>query len=538
MYQMAYTSFWCGGFMYTGDFKRNIVDFITDFSRTVLYLIATVFLLWLNRYAIVRGRHLYSDASQLRMLFLRLIILFGLVVVSVLAGFAMEKTVSKNTHWEKIVVAVCCLIFWGVCTWWVSMVPYKLEADQLIVWQNSALASQDNFIMQSYGGQMFLYPQQLGLSFLYELLFRITGRTDHKLIGYCTAAMAPLTLFAGYQCAKEGSGIKAAMRFLPLMMLCLPYIIYSPYVYGDIPAISYSFVLVWLVLKFTKTKKLRYAVCACVAAALALLGRMNFWIVLIGVTIGLVYHALAKREYKMFLFAACILLSAYGSVKGVQYYNSYRSGYPVAEGMPSVLWVAMGLQEGGDAFGQYNNYSLTVYRESGFDKELSREIGNEEVKNRLQAFLNDPAYASAFFQEKMYVQWHDALFESIVFTSSFEYPEDEPPKEIVSWVYSEEGSKAVERFSSHMLCIVYFFSIIGVAGRYLKKEPIIEDIPLIIFVGGFLFSIFWEAKARYVFPYFVLLHLYAAYGLTYVTEMVEVRVKRFHNERNKVKITN
>lgn len=510
---------------------NKVISLVTNISRTGLYVLAGCMLLWLNRYAIVRGRHLYTNSSQITMLILRVGIWGGVLVLSVLVGLVMERLVEKKDSFEKLVLAICCLVFWGICFWWVSIVPYKLEADQLIVWFNSVMAADNNFIMQSYGGQMFIYPQQLGLSFLYEILFRITGKTDHQMIGQCTAALAPLTLFSGYQCVKECAGRKAAVRFLPLMMLCFPYIFYTPYVYGDIPAVSYSLFLIWLVLRFIKTKKVRHAIPACIVAALGLLGRMNFWIVLIGIAVGLVYQAFCKRDWKILFFAVCIILSAYGSVEGVQQYNSCRSGYPVSEGMPAILWVAMGLQEGGEAPGQYNNYSKKVYTDTDFDSQLSSQIAIEEIKNRLKVFKEDSAYASAFFHHKMYAQWHDALFESIKFTSSFEYPEENPPKAIVSWVYGEAGNKMMERFSSHMLSIVYFFSLIGVGFRYFKKKAIVEDIPLIVFVGGFLFSIIWEAKARYVFPYFILLHLYAAYGLTDLTEMIKVRVLKFVGKR-------
>ena len=513
--------------------KDKVITFVTDFSRAALYLIAMCMLLWLNRYAISRGRHLYANDSSIRLLILRGIIFVGIVCASVAAGFLMEKLIAQKQRLEKIVLTICCLMFWCVCLWWVSIVPYKLEADQLIVWYNSVLASENDFIMQSHGGQMFLYPQQLGLSFLYELLFRITGNTDHQMIGYLTATLAPLTLFCGYQCVKECSGTKAAVRFLPFMMLCLPYIIYSPYVYGDIPSISYTFILLWAVLRAIKTKKIRYAVLACFVAAIALLSRMNVWIVLIGLAIGLAYHAFHNWNWKPALLAICILLGAFLSVEAVQQYNSYRSGYPVAEGMPSVLWIAMGMQEGGEAAGQYNNYGKKVYNEAEYDKKLAGEIGLQEVKDRLQIFIENPSYARDFFHEKMYTQWIDPLFESIKFTGTFEDQAVKPAGPVVVWAYGGDGRDVIERFSSHMLFMVYIFALLGVVFRFFQKKPIVQDIPLIVFVGGFLFSIIWEAKARYVLPYFVLLHVYAAYGLTYVSEWIKLGILKYKVSKEK-----
>lgn len=39
-------------------------------------------------------------------------------------------------------------------------------------------------------------------------------------------------------------------------------------------------------------------------------------------------------------------------------------------------------------------------------------------------------------------------------------------------------------------------------------------------IGGFLFSILWEAQCRYVFPYYVFLILYAPMGLYAVGRMI------------------
>lgn len=57
---------------------------------------------------------------------------------------------------------------------------------------------------------------------------------------------------------------------------------------------------------------------------------------------------------------------------------------------------------------------------------------------------------------------------------------------------------------------------IGHAGNLVVEEkevPISLWLPWIAVFGGFLFSILWEAKSRYVFPYCVFMILYAPEGL-------------------------
>lgn len=489
--------------------KDNLVNFTTNFSRAALYAIAVGMLLWLN----------ISSASVSGVAAIIVVL-----VLSIGIGFFLEKIISVRKNLEYFILGACCIIFWLPCMWWVYAVPYDISGDQAIVWQAAAFAVQGDFSMYGRGGQMFLYPQQQGLAFLYEMLFRLTGSNSDRMIGYINASLAPITLFFGYQCVKEIAGVKSAIRFLPLMMLCLPYIIYSPYVYGDIPSVCLSLVLFWAVLKFIKTMRYRYAVWACVVAALALICRMNMWIFLVGLFIGLAYHAWQKWTLKPVIFAICVVLCASLSMSAIKQFNSFRSGEPVSEGMPAVLWVAMGLQYSPYGAGHYNNYSKEVFREADYDKEQSAVIGWQEVKNRVKTFIAYPDQCMMFFKEKMENQWIDPLFESVKFTGTFDDVPEDRISPIVWEVYRGHGESRLRHICSMMMSVIYFFSTLGVVFRYLKKKPIIEDIPLIVFVGGFLFSIFWEAKARYMFPYFILLHLYAAYGLTDLTEVIKVRL--------------
>ena len=103
---------------------------------------------------------------------------------------------------------------------------------------------------------------------------------------------------------------------------------------------------------------------------------------------------------------------------------------------------------------------------------------------------------------------------------------------MVESFYQGEGHTIIKRISEYMLCTIYVFALIGVLGRLFSKENIqkgtlLYDIPLIVFVGGFLFSLVWEAKARYMLPYYILLHMYAAYGLWVSSTQIKIILNKF-----------
>ena len=56
--------------------------------------------------------------------------------------------------------------------------------------------------------------------------------------------------------------------------------------------------------------------------------------------------------------------------------------------------------------------------------------------------------------------------------------------------------------------------------RRKKREPLENEILLIVILGGILFHMLWEAKSRYVLPYFVMMLPMAAAGLAELTARV------------------
>lgn len=500
---------------------EKLCEKIVKIARIALYVIACSFLLWLSFEALILGNKWRSFGEGVTTTLLRILVLGVAIIVSLCLGGILDKLFDKNAKLESIVVTGVAAIFALCNIWWVSKVPYVIEGDQAIIWQNAVLNLQGDFSMFAKGGQMFIYPQQQGLSFLYEVLFGLTGSTSYKMIGYLNACLASVTMIFGYDVVKMSFGKGAAVRFLPLLLLCLPYTIYAPYVYGDIPSIALTSVLIWAILKALQLGKKWYGVLACIVAALALFCRMNMWIVFIGIVIAILCHALQGENWKPLILAVAVVLSASLCMTGLKAYNASRAKEPVSKGMPSVLWMAMGLQYSEWGAGYYNDYSKRIFEEVGFDRELASGIAKTEIKNRINIFLNDLYQARLFFGQKMKSQWHDGLFEATNATRTFGEAQVSDLPKMVASIYHGEGFLTIKQISEYMLCVVYVFALVGVLKRFKEQDDLLKDIPLIVFVGGFLFSIIWEAKARYMLPYYVLLHMYAALGLSEVTRGIK-----------------
>ena len=98
----------------------------------------------------------------------------------------------------------------------------------------------------------------------------------------------------------------------------------------------------------------------------------------------------------------------------------YRSGYPSDIGIPSILWIAMGLQETDGMAGVYNRYQQTTFAEHDFQQEPAAQEGKEYIRERLREFRENPAMARYFFKRKLEDQWIEPLFSSLKATESFD----------------------------------------------------------------------------------------------------------------------
>ena len=83
--------------------------------------------------------------------------------------------------------------------------------------------------------------------------------------------------------------------------------------------------------------------------------------------------------------------------------------------------------------------------------------------------------------------------------------------------------------------VVYLAALAGALALCRKKdESIACALPLVVFLGGFLFYFFWEAKGRYCLPFFMLLLPVAAEGVLWLHSLLAYGWNRVNKkEENK-----
>ncbi len=439
--------------------------------------------------------------------------LLSVCVICLSLNIFFRKLGDRQRLAGYIFLGICCALYTAACLIWTDNLPYYPSGDQLNATAAAYYHRQGNFTMLTKTGYLGKYPQQKGLAFLYELLFNAFGDFCYPAAAGFHIGMGVITMIFGYLFVEEtASNSFCKLLYCPLVLFCLPYLILTPYAYGDLPSICFCTVLFWALLRYERTGHLRYVVLGCCMAALSLMVRMHTWIVLIALLIGMTLAAIRQRKLRCLLAALLITASAFGSIKVLDYSYALRSGYEITQGAPMVLWLAMGLQDNENGPGTFNNYQTDTLSSVGYDNAAASEIARENIRENLEHFASNPSYALWFFKTKLQRQWTEPTFETLKSTHSFD--EEKPVPAWIEQIYSGNRHDSLVRFADRYQTIVYLGFLCALPALWKRRrESAAGYIPLIAIVGGFLFSIVWESQCRYVLPYYLFMLAYVPEGI-------------------------
>ena len=196
--------------------------------------------------------------------------------------------------------------------------------------------------------------------------------------------------------------------------------------------------------------------------------------------------------------------------KAIYQYYEAKSGTVLNDGMPSVLWIAMGMQEGDLEAGWYNGYSIYIYQDTClYDGPTAKALGIAEIKARVKVFLKDPLYAADFYSRKFTSQWNDPTYGCFIMT----YAADQGRSDLGESLYTGTPKAVLEKFMDSYQLVIYGAVLFLLVYRRKEKRELEWYVLLIAVIGGVLFHELWEAKSRYVLPYFIMMIPMAAAGL-------------------------
>lgn len=271
------------------------------------------------------------------------------------------------------------------------------------------------------------YPQQIGLMAFLELLLRIWNLTGlsvpawHfiKLVYVCLLCGAIWFQYLSLQYLWPENYKKISCCYLVLVCCNLPMIMYSSFVYGEIPSFAALSVGCYLLLRLlgSSSRILFTGFSSILFLTLSVLLRKNSLIPVIAVLLVLLFEALrpgrnGKMRLGLLIMAVCLAVTSVSVLPLTQKIYEKKAGNTLSSGVTAMSYLAMGMQEASRGCGWYNGFNIDTYDTAGMDTALANEISRLAIDVRLAYFLEHPGYTADFYLHKHLSQWADGTYAS------------------------------------------------------------------------------------------------------------------------------
>lgn len=299
------------------------------------------------------------------------------------------------------------------------------------------------------------YPQQIGLMAFLELLLRIWNLTGlsvpawHfiKLVYVCLLCGAIWFQYLSLQYLWPENYKKISCCYLVLVCCNLPMIMYSSFVYGEIPSFAALSVGCYLLLRLLGSvspggssrdnvsrndapsvtaydyvpRMLRQILFtgfgSILFLTLSVMLRKNSLIPIIAVLLVLLFEALrpgrnGKMRLGLLIMAVCLAVTSVGILPLVQKCYEKKAGNTLSSGVTAMSYLAMGMQEASRGCGWYNGFNIDTYDTAGMDTAIANEISRLAIDERLTYFREHPGYTADFYLHKHLSQWADGTYAS------------------------------------------------------------------------------------------------------------------------------
>lgn len=448
-----------------------------------------------------------------------------LLVFGCLSKFILKKDEVANKKIVHMIAIFAALLAGGVSIVWAMVHPYIPEHDQLQVVIDAMDFLEGNYT--DLKGYLEIFPYQIGLVFLYKIVFAICP--DMEAVYYLHSLWVMVIVYFTYAVTEETFENSRASLFSIIGAISfIPMYFYVNYAYGDLGMAACGVLGVWFLVKFCKNSKIGYGLGLLLTMILGYMTRTNVLIIMLAMCIVLVVYGVKRSDWKTLVISILVLLLPLMTQKEMLNYYEQKADVKMLKGSPAVLSIAMGMQDTYEGPGYYNAYNLTVYVNADKDADAAADIGKKYILDRIAEMGQDLKYTRDFYQVKIWQQWNEPSFGGEVSTKSF----TGEPHPIIENIYYGKMQEMLRVFRDYYIFILYAGAFVALLGKvFCKKntDDIWKNIILVILIGGFLFSLLWESKSRYVMPYVVMLIPYGAYGLyqiQYVVAQVIQQMRR------------
>lgn len=487
----------------------NISGLAVVVISTIIFAVITIMSLFFTTYFLedrVESIIICKDSIALNIFFLLVVwILFSILF------FRINIERIKLQSLERIVILLVIVI----SIFWIILVQANPFADGKEICEAMVSFSDGDYSALSKDAYFGKFPFQLGLLFIFEKILWLAGSDNYiflQVLNVFALAIAFHLLFKTFLILFDNK--RASIILLILFVMCFPAMLYCTFIYGTMYGFALSTGAIYYIVKYLEENKKRYMFYAIPLLLISVILKNNYLIVFVALSGLLVVECLKNDRIYILLFIPVFLGCNILLTTGIQDYYKDRSGKEIHSGIPSISWVAMGLQDGNKGPGWYNQTMFNIYERNKQDTEKTSEESKEIIKKTLTSYKGKPQEFCKFILRKIVSQWNEPTYESLWVS---EHPKNDDMHRIqlsrvANSIYYGKLNVLYWGYCNIYHLLVFSAAFIGFFA-YRKKMNVRQCIFAIIIIGGFLFHIIWEANSKYILTYFIYVLPYAALGI-------------------------
>ncbi len=440
-----------------------------------------------------------------------------------------EKISEKQTFLLLKKVILTCVflmaLIWSVST---QTIPAYDQDSALTAASRLFFSDYHDFFSDQYMGTC---TNQIGLAFWEYLVMKIAGIRNVLFFLILNSFFAML-VFKKLSEIGEVLGMNRVDQLVIMLsgLVFWPISLYTTFLYGTLPGLALSLTAICGMHRFLNGSKWYMALLSGICWIPAVGVKENYYIFLIGALIYFTVECIRKKSFIKLWYPFVFALLCIISLTATRSFLEKKIGFSISKGISPWAYVTMGLQDNpSKAPGWYNAYVRNSYSEFGYDTVAQEEDAKRILGELKKKFAEDHSYRNSFFLQKMVSQWDEPTFQGF-----WIYQTRSNSIILAKWTNRLKNDAAIKPLRE-ILDVFMFFAYTGTLLFVLfcpGKKTFRYMAFAIIFIGGFLFHLVWEAKAQYTLPYFSLLIPYAIMGITEALG----RIRTFTGKLGKKKI--
>lgn len=414
-------------------------------------------------------------------------------------------------------------IFWALTLfmvlfliWWVTQTVFWYYGDAEWMYTCAQELLDGNYSQWEPGGYAHMWPFQSATILLIAAILKFfsLGQSFYIFPILCIIfyLITIVSLYAALQLLFRD---KALVNIQGIMLsLYLPYAFLTMCMLGDLIGYGWGALSIYHAVKYSNENdinRLRNLIFSGIFLFLSICFKPNCSIFLVGIIILFILN-LSEKKYilRSVICLSGFIVIVFAGIKLPGLCMEGLSGLKMPAGNSKWAHLAMGAQESDKAPGWYNDYNAVIFAQNDYDTKKTAIKAKSDLRDSLKNFADNPSYAWSFYNRKLASEWNNPTMECFHVQNC-----RNTARELSSFVKSliNDGGKI-------NILVIWFLDIgqsilfFGIFMYFLheKSANYKQLFWGLLFIGAFVFWMFWEAKCRYVAPYVLFLIPYSFPG--------------------------